>query len=225
MNDHILYSFRRCPFAIRARWMIALCGISIIIREIDLKNKPEELLEISPKGTVPVLLTSNQEIIQESIEIMNWAINNAKTNRNLIDKLSTDNCQEVKEYILTNDTRFKFHLDRYKYTNRYEEVDAEYHRTQAKKILVKLSNQIDANSSNSTGWLLGKEESLADLAIWPFVRQYRITNPKYFDEDLELTHLKKWLFRYLNNPLFLYVMQKYSLWDKDQNDNIFNYRT
>lgn len=211
MTENILYSFRRCPYAIRARWAILQTGINVNLREIDLRHKPEELLELSPKGTVPVLLTCNGEIIDESLDIIYWALDKSS-------KLTKkkDNDIETIDLIRENDRNFKYHLDRFKYASRYEDSDVKYNRSEAIKILYRWNNKLSlsANNSNNRNWLVAGQETIADWAIWPFVRQYYIADPMLFETNSNLEHLKGWLYYYLNHELFSLLMKKIPTWKK-----------
>ena len=209
MNNNILYTFRRCPYAIRARWALLVARKSVVYREVSLRQKPKELLEISPKGTVPVLLTKNGKVIDESIEIMRWAL--AKNDKSNLLCVGDSKAQKEINYILDrNDGDFKYHLDRYKYSERFAICDKEFHKAIAREILLEWNERISLCPNNN--WLLKGRETLADLAVWPFVRQYRIADPRSFDEDNELSNLKKWLEHYVHNINFDRVMLKLKPW-------------
>ena len=157
----ILFSFRRCPYAMRARMAIKLCNLKCEIREINLKSKHELFLKLSPKGTVPVLLLQDGTVIDESLEIIEWAISKQDP-LNLMpnnQKIYQDDIALIKKI----DNEFKFHLDRYKYSSRYEDASANEHKLKARDILVDL-NSILKNKK----WLRGKE------------RQYEVNIPKVF---------------------------------------------
>ena len=212
MVDNILYTFRRCPYAMRARWAILKVGLIVTLREIDLKKKPKELFELSPKGTVPVLLTSTGKIIDESIDIMLWALQISSQ----VDQINTKG-DEVLSLITENDNVFKYHLDRFKYSSRYEKSKSEYHRNEAIKILYKWSERIsESNNDKNKYCLVGNNESIADWALWPFVRQYKIADPEIFKNSHELKNLDKWLNYYIKNKLFKALMIKLEKWDEKQ---------
>ena len=209
MNNNILYTFRRCPYAIRARWTLLVARQSVVYREVYLRQKPKELLEISPKGTVPVLLTKNGTVIDESIEIMRWAL--AKNDKSNLLCVGDSKAQKEINYILDrNDGDFKYYLDRYKCSEHFPICDKEFHRSIAREILLEWNELISLGHNNY--WLVKGRETLADLAIWPFVRQYRIADPISFDEDNDIGKLKKWLEYYLNNIKFDRVMFKIKPW-------------
>ncbi len=220
MSTNILYTFRRCPFAIRARWAIIMTGEIVEWREVSLRNKPKELLELSPKGTVPVLATSEGEVIEESLDIMNWAL---KRNNNLtiFSKNITSSNKFIKDLIQVNDIEFKYHLDRYKYAARFDLDKKIYHREKAREILVSWNERFACQNNQILCWLTGEEETLADWAIWPFVRQYRITDKEYFDSDLDIKQLKQWLLYYINNKKFDKLMQPSKPWSTGDELKLF----
>ncbi len=220
METGILYSFRRCPFAIRARWAILDSKLSVTLREVDLKNKPKELLEISPKGTVPVLLTDKGNIVDQSLEIIEWAQNNS-LNKNKYKNYDSLLKTKVDNLIKENDNIFKYHLDRYKYSDRHHEMVRENEYKEAKQILLSWNNSLKESNNNELKWLLTDHESIADIAIWPFVRQFRMVNPNKFDQEDELYELKKWLDYYTNHNLFNVLMKKYQPWEANQSATYF----
>lgn len=216
-NYPILYSFRRCPFAIRARAAIYFSEVKVEIREVLLSNKPKEMTTISPKGTVPVL-HRNENIIDESFDIIIWALNICDKKNILLPY--KENEKYVKKLINSFDVDYKFHLDRYKYDNRYvnekEYLGKLYHRKKALKYL-ELLNEILINNK---GYFLYKESiSILDISIFPLIRQFKIADPIWFN-NLELDALKKWLDNLINSIFFKKVMYKYSVW-KNTNDKEF----
>ena len=137
MKHNILYSFRRCPYAIRARWAILNTKQLVELREVDLKNKPIELIQISKKATVPVLKTTLNKVIDESLDIMKWSIERSNMHKLFGD--NNDKSKEIFSLIETNDNQFKYHLDRFKYASRFNFEEAEIHRAAAMKILLSLN--------------------------------------------------------------------------------------
>ncbi len=212
MSLPILFSFRRCPYAMRARWAILNCGLDVIIREVSLKDKPLELIQASSKATVPVLIQSNGEVIDESVNIISWALKNSPK-KNILQKSNANKNKAINMIIQKNDKLFKYHLDRYKYSNRYQGIDHEIHKKKSKAIL-KEWDQTIKNSSKNTGsfWLLEGKQTIADWCIWPFVRQYRLVNPIEFDNDNDLTNIRNWLNYFLESKLFPILMTKYKFW-------------
>ncbi len=218
MKDHVLYSFSRCPYAMRARWAIIKSKIIVNLREVNLKQKPKELIKLSPKATVPLLITRNGQIIDESIDIIEWAIDEDKNTLILNNKSVRS---QIDELINQNDSEFKFHLDRYKYASRYSNSEKMLHQNLARKILLYWNSLICKNSSQTIGFLTGSNESLADWAIWPFVRQYKLTDPSKFTEDNELNGIKDWLNFYIEDPLFKILMIKHLPWESTQSPIYF----
>ncbi|HRD68593.1 MAG TPA: glutathione S-transferase [Legionella sp.] len=197
---HILYTFRRCPYAIRARMALLYAQILVDECEVDLKNKPQKLLEISPKGTVPVLALADGRVLDQSLDIMKWALAQEDPAGWLVAELET----QIDDLIILNDTRFKPLLDNYKYPQRSEKNDPVYYREQAQGFLNQLNSLLAENK-----FLLSDHISCADVAIFPFVRQFYLVDMTWF-ENSEYNYLKKWLGFFLNSPLFLQVMNKRS---------------
>ena len=221
MNHNILYSFRRCPYAIRARWALLNTNQIVELREVDLKNKPFELIHISKKATVPVLITNSNKVIDESLEIMIWSIKRSNM-LSLFGDRSNGKSQEVFSLIETNDTIFKYHLDRYKYASRFNLGEADNHRKASMKILISLNSRLkNFSEKDKLTFLIGSKESLADWAIWPFVRQFRIADIEKFDQDHEIEFLKRWLNYFLNHKNFPIVMKKTQTWNKKNKPSIF----
>lgn len=193
----ILYSFRRCPYAMRARLALWISATRCEIREVKLSAKPAAMLEASPKGTVPVLVLPGGEVIDQSLDIMRraLAINDPEG------WLAADDA----DLIAANDGRFKHDLDRYKYPERHG-ADATVHRAAGLAHLIELDARL-ADSAN----LCGERRGLTDMAIMPFVRQFAQTDRAWFD-DQPLPHLRAWLDRHLASPLFEAVMVRLAPW-------------
>ena len=202
----ILFSFRRCPYAMRARIAIKLCSLECEIREINLKLKNKEFLELSPKGTVPVLVLPDDKIIEESMDIIHWAISNNDPYNLKLKNLEIYN--KDMDLISIFDNEFKYHLDRYKYNSRYKGINKEEHKYKARDLLVNLNNSLKEKQ-----WLNGENISISDISILPFIRQYRIADIKWFDEKLELPYTNRWLDKFLNSKIFNNVMKKYKIWE------------
>ena len=196
----ILYSFRRCPFAMRARWALLEAGLSVHWREIELKHKPAEMLQCSAKGTVPVLVLTDGTVIDESEAVMRWALAQADP-RGLLQ------AGEASALIAENDGTFKHHLDRFKYTDRYPGESRDEHCDAGLCILAGWSQRLKEHA-----WLLGAAISLADAALWPFVRQWRLADPEGFEADGQLAPLREWLNRFLDDPSFERLMQRADPW-------------
>ena len=212
MKNHILYSFRRCPYAIRARWALINTNQVVELREVDLKNKPFELIQISKKATVPVLKTNSNQVIEESLDIMTWSIRKSNMLK-LIGENNNDKSQEIFSLIETNDKLFKYHLDRFKYASRYNYQELETNRDAGMEILLSLNNRL-RNFSNKGKplFLVEAKETIADWAIWPFVRQFRIADIKKFDQNHEIKFLRSWLNYFLSHKNYPLVMKKNDPW-------------
>lgn len=196
----VLYSFRRCPYAMRARLALTASETQVEHREVLLRDKPAQMLAASPKGTVPVLVLPDGQVIEESLDIMRWALG-----RN--DPLGWLAPGETMfELVARNDGPFKAALDRYKYPNRYPGEDAMDNRARGLEIL----RELEARLSSST-FLCGETMSLADAAIFPFVRQFAHTDRMWFAAQ-DLPRSQAWLDGHLASPLFAAVMRKFPLW-------------
>jgi len=211
MNKPILYSFRRCPYAMRARIFIKLCEIEVQLREVILKDIPQEMIDISPKATVPVLQLYEGTILEESLDIMDWAINN--NDKFNLKKSKNDNIKIHNKVLSIFDNNFKFHLDRYKYNSRYDPSEGlkskEIHRDEALKNLYILEDQLDKNNNL---WLFNNNPSFLDIAILPFIRQYRIADIKWFDEKMPYKNVHSWVMRFLEWDTFNQIMIKNKPW-------------
>lgn len=203
MSDPILYSFRRCPYAMRARLALVSSYTRCQLREVVLRDKPAAFLEASPKGTVPVLIAGGQ-VIEESFEIMQWALNRADPEGWL------DNAEASEALIAQFDTRFKTALDRYKYHTRYADADAQAERNAASKLLRQLEPDL-----SKTPWLFGDHPRLADVAILPFVRQFANTDRAWFDAQ-NWTGVRGWLSRFETSDRFAAIMSKYPKWAPEE---------
>ena len=198
MAETILYSFRRCPYAMRARMALSSSGLDYEHREVVLRDKPPEMLEVSPKGTVPVLVTPTGTVIEESLDIMRHALA-MKDPEGWLER-------DDPELVAANDGPFKHHLDRYKYATRYADVDPEEHRSAALDIL----RQLEARLAKDA-YLCGAKRGLADIAIFPFIRQFANADRTWFDAQ-PLPRLQDWLERLITSELFTGVMAKHAQW-------------
>jgi glutathione S-transferase len=196
----ILYSFRRCPYAMRARMALAVAAINYTIREVSLKAKPAEMLAASPKGTVPVLISPNGQVIDESLDIMHWALEQNDPHHWLIQN------DEIANLIATNDGPFKFHLDRMKYANRYSDAEPATHRATAIQLLEPLEQRLQQHV-----YLFGDTPCLADIALFPFVRQFAHADMGAFTSE-PLPLLQTWLAHWESSALFESVMSKQTVW-------------
>lgn len=198
MTNPILYSYRRCPYAMRARMALKLAEIAVEIREISLREKPAHMLQVSPKGTVPVLVLQDGTVIEESLEIMQWAL---KGNA-LGASIHAGAGAPVLALISDNDNAFKCALDAYKYPERYLNKTQIQHRAEGEVFLQKLENLLQENL-----YLFSATPSLADIAIFPFVRQFAAVDAAWF-ENATYPKLQAWLKRLVESELFISVMEK-----------------
>ena len=193
MNRPLLYTYRRCPYAMRARMALLIAGVSFDAFEIVLRDKPAQLLRLSPKGTVPVLHCRNGEVLEQSLDIAEWALKpadpqgwwqRAQTPQNLA-------------LLAINDGDFKQHLDRYKYPGRFGQSEPHEHRAQAQAaLLLPLQQRLDG-----AAFLGGASPCVTDIALFPFVRQFAAVEPAWFSQ-LQLPALQGWLSHWLASPLF-----------------------
>jgi len=209
----VLYSFVRCPYAIRARLALQFSAQRVRLREVHLKAKPAHLLEISPKGTVPVLLFGNGQILEQSRDIMYWAL---QCNDPMA-LLQADRT-ETEALLDENDTRFKGHLDRYKYPDRYgnEPLDnlGVQARVKAEAFLQSLESRLQQHA-----YVMAESLTLADIGLFPFVRQFAHVDPAWFD-NAPYPALQRWLKTCIALPQFERCMQKYPAWHQGDTDTV-----
>ena len=204
----VLYSYRRCPYAMRARMALAYAHIPVEIREISLREKPPSMLAISPKGTVPVLKDGSL-VIEQSLEIMFWALEKSDPDQWLKQSILDDALQ----LITLNDGAFKALLDQYKYPERTK-VGSPFNSADRETILEKAIEIFIAPLEERLSehqFLFDDNISIADIAIFPFIRQFSMVDKDWFD-SAPFPQLKKWLDFHLRSPLFIGVMQKYPIW-------------
>lgn len=214
MRLPILYTFRRCPYAIRTRMALRYAGICCEIREVVLRNKPSAMLEISPKGSVPVLLLPDDTVLEESLDIMLWAL--VQQDSEGWQDFDRETLEEMSILIKQNDTSFKQALDRYKYYQRYPEQPVKVYRQAGEKFLQKLELRLKNGK-----FLFGSKVSLADIAIFPFIRQFSKVDLEWF-QNSPYERLKQWLRFYEESELFASVMHKYEAWYPGADVEIFN---
>lgn len=200
----VLYSFRRCPYAMRARLALHASGIAIELREVVLRDKPGCMLAASPKGSVPVLVLPDGGVIDESWEIMLWALHQHDPGG----WLGKNNAYvaAATALIIDNDTTFKGYLDRYKYPDRHPEHPQTHYRIQAEIFLRGLESRLRV-----TPCLLGDTLSIADAGIFPFVRQFADVDKNWFAQA-PYASLHRWLDAFLDSPDFAAVMRKHPPW-------------
>ena len=196
----------------RARMALKLTGKKCEIREVRLNNKPKHMIDMSPKGTVPVLVLGNN-VIDESNEIIDWALSFNNVFDGNLDKDQKDLTSHLIELF---DSKFKYNLDRYKYATRYENIDIEKHRLECLKFLINLENLISKEE-----WFLGNNINKLDISILPFIRQYRIADVDWFDKQNEITGIQQILTNFLNSKLFKDIMFKYDVWTENDMPQFF----
>jgi len=199
----ILYSFRRCPYAMRARLALLASGIRCEMREIALSQKPDSMLAVSPKGTVPVLVLKDK-VLEESLDIMHWAM--AQGDPQCWSTAGQSNDAQAQAWVRSCDDEFKKNLDRYKYPNRYALSDGLAHRGMGAQFLLKLNAQLE-----KTPYLMGGDWCWVDAAIAPFVRQFARTDRDWFDAQA-WSALKVWLENFEQSPAYSEVMHKFKVW-------------
>ena len=196
----------------RARMALKLADITCEIREVSLSNKPNHMLKISPKGTVPVLILKDK-IIDESIDIINWVISKTDIFKENLDQNKLELSDEM---ICIFDDKFKYHLDRYKYSNRYKDADLEFHRSECKKLLVSLEHLISNNV-----WFFGDKLNKLDISILPFIRQFKIADIDWFDSQKDIPKVKEVLDNFLESKLFIEIMHNYKVWEEEADSVYF----
>lgn len=200
----VLYSFRRCPYAMRARMALLAAGQAVELREVVLRDKPDHMLQLSPKGTVPVLWLPDGTVIEESLDVMRWAL--AQSDPAQWMPAEPSQLDAALALIARNDDEFKHHLDRYKYATRYEGAVAEEHREAACRFLKDLDAQLAEQP-----FLYGAQRGLTDAAIMPFVRQFANADRTWFDQA-PFPHVQAWLERELASAHFTRTMKKHRQW-------------
>lgn len=196
----------------RARMALKLTNTKCEIREVRLNNKPKQMIDKSPKGTVPVLVLQ-KEVIDESNDIIEWAL----SSNNIFDgNIDHDQIDLTNNLIELFDSKFKYNLDRYKYATRYENINKDKHKKECLEILINLENLI-----SNEGWILGSKINKLDISILPFIRQFRIADIEWFDKQNKIKGIQKILFNFLDSNLFKEVMKKYDVWEENAEPQFF----
>ena len=206
METPVLYSFRRCPYCMRAHMALKYSGVKVELREVDLQDYPSQALKISPKATVPVLHLPDGTVIDESWDIVKWALT-----QNDPDNWSGENNEHMLDaeiLIETNDFSFKEDLDRYKYADRHPEHSEKHYRKACEEFIEELEEMLTENR-----YLLADKLSLADIGVFPFVRQFSLVDKDWF-EQAPYPHVRQWLNKLINTELFTHVFQKHVLWQE-----------
>ena len=201
-----LYTFRRCPYAMRARMALAYCGQNFEIREILLQDKPAHMLSLSSKGTVPVLVLVDGRILDESLDVMSWALEQHDPDDWNV--LSDAQRKTGAALVKANDGDFKFCLDRYKYSSRFPEKTMEQWRDEGLMFLKQLQQALSQHR-----YLLGEKLSFVDVALFPFVRQFAHVDLEWF-KNTGLNRLIAWYEEHMASELFASVMKKHPLWQE-----------
>lgn len=207
----ILYSFRRCPYAMRARLAIRYSNLQVELREVDLKNKPPEMILSSAKATVPVLILNDHSVLDESLDIMYWSLKQSDT-KNWLQK---NHQSEIEQLIQQNDESFKTDLDHYKYADRFPLYPSTHYRQQGEAFLKQLEQRLERHA-----FLIHESATLADVALFPFIRQFAYVDIKWF-ETSPYTNLHRWLTYWLESDLFLSIMHKQPNWSSENKNIIY----
>ena len=190
---------------------IYISGQKCELREVLLRDKPPSMLEYSPKGTVPVLILQDGNVIDESLDVIDWALNLNDPD----DWQRSKDTKKTKELIKINDGEFKYHLDRYKYSKRYDNEDPEFHRKKCLKFIESLNNEL-----NNSKYIFDNNISYVDIVLLPFIRQFRIADMEWFD-SLPYDNIKVWLSKFLDSFLLNIIMKKYDLWKEGDLSIVF----
>lgn len=205
----ILYSLRNCPYAMRARLAIYKSKQIVLLRDLVLSNKPAEMLRASPKGTVPVIVLSSGEVIEESLDVMLWALTTSDPN-DLLQKSDENNLTEMLKLITEFDTHFKRCLEAYKCAKRYQEDNVVECRVACESFIQQLETRLSAHA-----FLMSAQESMLDIALMPFIRQFSRVERQWYLQS-PYPRVREWLNNYLQSPIFTKVMAKYPLWLDNQ---------
>ena len=205
MSLPILYSLRCCPYAMRARLAILLAKQSVLLRDIVMKNMPVEMLAASAKATVPLLILDDGSIIDESLQIMIWALNINDPN-NLLCTEQENALTKMLTIISRNDNEFVYYLEKYKVTARHHDIAETFYRQQCELFIEQLEQTLSAHD-----YIMSNTPCLVDYAILPFVRQFSRVDRKWYLQA-PYPHLRSWLERHFQNPLFSKTMKKYPKW-------------
>lgn len=208
----ILYSFRRCPYAIRARYTLFLLDIKVEIREVLLRDKPAALLALGGRSSVPQLISREGDRYPESIDIIRWAL--AQDEKSALIYTSSEE-REIAAWLFQTDHRFKYWLDKYKYADRHPSNTEAYYRSQAEGFLRRLEIRLEKHA-----FLLGTDMSIADVLVFPFIRQFRGVNIGWFDQSGYVA-VKKWLSQIIEGERFAKVMVKLPVWQEDDEPRYF----
>ena len=211
MATPILYSFRRCPYCMRAHMALKQAGIKVELREIKLSDMPEEALAVSPDETVPVLVLPDGKVIDESWEIVKWALAQNDPDNWLGKNKSADEktfLLDAEILIESNDYSFKLDLDHYKYADRHPEHDQAHYREACEEFIEDLEEMLKQKT-----YLIAEHLSLADIGVFPFIRQFSLVDADWF-QQAPYPNVQRWLQGLINSTLFQNVFQKHDIWQK-----------
>ncbi|MEZ9819439.1 glutathione S-transferase [Shewanella sp. 10N.286.45.A1] len=218
MTLPVLYSLRNCPYAMRARMAIYASGQQVHLRDLVLSDKPAEMLQASPKGTVPVLVTTDEKVIDESLAVMLWAFKQSDP-QHYLDASTPAALDDMLKLINLFDNEFKGHLEKYRSSKRYHEPSLTEDRQQCERYLVELESRLTRHQ-----YLMSDKPSLADLALVPFIRQFgRVERQWYLQAPYP--KLRQWLNSYLQSRMFSKVMTQYPMWLDTKQDIVFSRTT
>ena len=206
MDTPVFYSFRRCPYCMRAHMALKYSGVRVELREVDLQNYPPQAREISAKATVPVLHLPDGTVIDESWDILKWALAQNDPDHWLGE--NNEHALDAEILIETNDFSFKEDLDRYKYADRYPEHSEEHYREACEEYIAELEDMLSENC-----YLLADRLSLADIGVFPFVRQFSLVDKEWF-EQAPYPLVRQWLNTLIDTELFTDAFQKHELWQQ-----------
>jgi glutathione S-transferase len=210
LNTPVFYSFRRCPYCIRAHMALKYAGLEIILREVELRDIPAEALVVSPRATVPSLVINENNYMDESWDIVKWA-----TQKNDPDNWLGKNNEYLKaaeKLVETNDGSFKDDLDHYKYADRHPEHSMEYYRQRCVRFLEELNDMLEESS-----FLLSENITIADIAVFPFIRQFAMVDKDWFGAE-PYSGLQRWLDIMLDTELFSEAFKKHEIWKPGNKD-------
>ncbi|MGF1701153.1 glutathione S-transferase [Photobacterium makurazakiensis] len=214
MSLPILYSLRRCPYAMRARMGLLLAKQPVMLRDIVTRNKPYELLAASPKGTVPVIVLNNSQVIDQSLDIMLWALN-LNDPQNLLRNNLPNIADDILMLVRKNDSQFIPLLEQYRASARYHNDDLEQRRQDCEVLIAPLEARLSNHS-----YLFGDSPSLADYALMPFISQFARVEKKWFVQS-EYKNIAKWLKSHYESTLYTKVMKQYPQWIESQEEFLF----
>ena len=212
----VLYSLRQCPYAMRARLSLLLAEQAVLLRDVVMDNKPNEMLTASPKGTVPVLALADGTVLEQSIDIMLWALNESDP-RDLLQREQPESLAAMLKFIEENDNDFVAVLNKYKAASRYKDGKKEHYRDNCKPFIDALERRLEEHGS-----LFGDKPSLADYAVLPFVRQFSRVDRAWFIRT-DYQKLQKWLATHFSDPIYSKAMIKVPQWLESKEDLVFNY--